>query len=524
MFDSTSIFWLLLGLGAGVGFGWLSAKLRNQKRITELSTILEIEQTNSADFAQTFEALSDRALRQNNQSFFELANEKLEPLQKTLEQFDCKVQEIEKARAGAYAGVTQQISGLLAAQSELRTQTVDLVTAKCCNLSQDRLRGSISPVFLTEQKHLRYDRAEEPAGEPRRQLSHGHDLHAVFASARRGDADHMPGKFCVNDNGSAFGASRVHHFPSAAYIAGPRHVPDWLREMNVEVRTEIKEVSKPRLYSCANPQHQAVEAFRWMRALLASGTPPEEIAITAASPADFDDHVLALSREANIPVHFVHGISAVTERDGQITAALAETIVKGISQGRVRRLFALLQVSSPALRDLPPGWMRILPADAPLTAVERWEQMFARSVPADWPDGIDRSAAVLEVLRLLAKGSQAADEIGEKLLNGVPLTLWRRALDDGPAEALPVTLTRQHVEDGLEPASNVIWASAVTLASSPRAHVRLLALNAGRWPRRISEDRLIPDPAHIGKHVGFSVDALKAQSHAPSSRSRKYCL
>ena len=212
-----------------------------------------------------------------------------------------------------------------------------------------------------------------------------------------------------------------------------------------------------------------------------------------ASPADFDDHVLALSREANIPVHFVHGISAVTERDGQTTAALAETIVKGISQERVRRLFALLQVSSPALRDLPPGWMRILPADAPLTAVERWEQTFARSVPADWPDGIDRSAAVLEVLRLLAKGSQAADEIGEKLLSGVPLTLWRRALDDGPAEALPVTLTRQHVDDELEPASNVIWASAVTLASSPRAHVRLLALNAGRWPRHISEDRLIPD-------------------------------
>ena len=189
----------------------------------------------------------------------------------------------------------------------------------------------------------------------------------------------------------------------------------------------------------------------------------------------------------------------------------------------MRRLFALLQVSSPALRDLPPEWMRILPVDAPLTAVERWEQALARCSPADWPDGIDRSAAVLEVLRLL-KGLPAADEVGEKLLSGVPRALWRRALDDGPAEALPVALTHQHLDDGIEPASNVIWASAVSLASSPRAHVRLLALNAGRWPRHISEDRLIPDPAHIGKHVGFSVDALKAQSHAPSSRSRKYCF
>src|SRR5438445_760604 len=83
--------------------------------------------------------------------------------------------------------------------------------------------------------------------------------------------------------------------------------PDWLRKIKVEVCAETTEVSKAGVYSCANPQHEAIEAFRWMRALLASGTPPEEIAITAASPADFDDHVLALSREANIPVHFVHG-------------------------------------------------------------------------------------------------------------------------------------------------------------------------------------------------------------------------
>jgi DNA recombination protein RmuC len=144
MFDTTSMFWLLLGLGAGVGFGWLGAKLRSQKRITELSTILEIERTKSADVAQTFEALSDRALRQNNQTFFELANEKLGPLQKTLDQFDCKVQEIEKARAGAYAGVTQQINGLLAAQNELRTQTVNLVSA----LKNPQTRGRWGEIQL----------------------------------------------------------------------------------------------------------------------------------------------------------------------------------------------------------------------------------------------------------------------------------------------------------------------------------------------------------------------------------------
>ena len=62
MFDSISMFWLLLGLGAGVCFGWLSAKLRSH----------------------------------------ELANEKLGPLQKSLEQFDCKVH-----RRGSVSGFSR---------------------------------------------------------------------------------------------------------------------------------------------------------------------------------------------------------------------------------------------------------------------------------------------------------------------------------------------------------------------------------------------------------------------------------
>ena len=147
MFDGTmptSMLWLLLGLGAGFVFGWLAVKLRTQKRVTELSTTLEIERTKNAGLALTFEALSDKALRQNNQTFFELANEKLAPLQKSLEQFDSKVQEIEKARAGAYAGITQQINDLLSAQKELRTQTVNLVGA----LKNPRTRGRWGEIQL----------------------------------------------------------------------------------------------------------------------------------------------------------------------------------------------------------------------------------------------------------------------------------------------------------------------------------------------------------------------------------------
>lgn len=278
------------------------------------------------------------------------------------------------------------------------------------------------------------------------------------------------------------------------WIAGARSVPSWLKGLNVEVRREAPLKSEPRLFSCATPHHEALEAFRWMRDLIASGAArPEEIAIAAASPADFDDHMMALAAEANIPIHFVHGVRAVTNRDGQRAAALAEILIKGVSQERAQRLFALLHDSSQAVSGLPRDWTRVLPKDAPLTTVERWEQAFARVDAEGWPDGVDRSDIVLRVLRLLEKGPGAAVEAGEELLPPGPLALWRRALADGPAEALPVTLSQLRVADGLEPASHVIWTSAMSLASSPRPYVRLLALNTGRWPRRISEDRLIPD-------------------------------
>jgi hypothetical protein len=137
--------------------------------------------------------------------------------------------------------------------------------------------------------------------------------------------------------------------------------------------------------------------------------------------------------------------------------------------------------------------MRLLPPDAPLTEVARWEQVLGATSAVDWPDGAGWSDIVLDIIRLLARGPDAAAEGGEKLLSGIPLALWRRALDDGPPQALPVTLGRLRSDDGLEAASNVIFASAMALASAPRPFIRLLALNAGRWPRHISEDRLIPD-------------------------------
>ena len=72
-----AIFWLLLLAVAGIIFGWLVAKLFHRKRITGLSNTLAIERERKSNLAQTVEALSYKALRQNNEAFFALANGRL---------------------------------------------------------------------------------------------------------------------------------------------------------------------------------------------------------------------------------------------------------------------------------------------------------------------------------------------------------------------------------------------------------------------------------------------------------------
>lgn len=275
--------------------------------------------------------------------------------------------------------------------------------------------------------------------------------------------------------------------------AGPRPFPGWLSGTKIVVEQSKAHSPLVMLYSCAHPQHEVLEALRWARALLASGSAqPHDIAIAAASPGDFDDHVIALAGESHLPIHFTQGIKALTHREGQAAAALAEVLVKGISHERVRRLLSLLH-GSPALKGLSRNWASVLPEDAPLITVERWKQAFAQIKSDDWPDGLDRSSPVLEIITLLAKGATVALEAGDKLLSGLAQALWKRALKEGPPQALPVTLTQLRIDDGGEAATSIVWTSARALASAPRPFAWLIGLNAGRWPRGISEDRLIAD-------------------------------
>ncbi|HQL54235.1 MAG TPA: DNA recombination protein RmuC, partial [Phycisphaerae bacterium] len=137
-----------------------AAGLRTQ--LAELKTRLEEERKaataqlallNEAQqkLSDAFKALSADALKSNNQSFLELAKTTLEkfqegakgdlegrqkaigelvkPLKESLEKVDTRIQELEKARTGAYAGLTEQIKALATSQLQLQTQTGNLVKA-----------------------------------------------------------------------------------------------------------------------------------------------------------------------------------------------------------------------------------------------------------------------------------------------------------------------------------------------------------------------------------------------------------
>src|ERR1700731_4036608 len=121
--------------------------------------------------------------------------------------------------------------------------------------------------------------------------------------------------------------------------------------------------------SAATAYHEPTKSIRWARGLLASGAAePADLPIAAASPAEYDHHFMSLRADANLDLHFVHGIKVTTTREGQAAAALADIIIRGLSQARMRRLAALCGSESGPFQTLPMGWMRILPTDAPLAS------------------------------------------------------------------------------------------------------------------------------------------------------------
>ena len=127
----------------------LTERLHGQERLLEekLSLLSEAREK----FRESFQALSSEALRSNNQAFLDLARQALgsfqegargdlekrqqaidalvRPVHESLRKVDEKIGELEKARAGAYASIAEQIRSLTDTQVRLQAETANLVKA-----------------------------------------------------------------------------------------------------------------------------------------------------------------------------------------------------------------------------------------------------------------------------------------------------------------------------------------------------------------------------------------------------------
>ncbi len=326
--------------------------------------------------------------------------------------------------------------------------------------------------------------------------------------------------------------SRVAGKTEVVWVAGARAAPDWLRESGIQVKTARKAEPRVQVFSCASPRHEVLEALRWARRHLAQGVLPQEIAITAASPENWDDHMLALGEAANLPLHFIHGRKALSTADGQLAAALAEVLLRGFSRTRVIRLAALLRSSrNKHFEALPGNWWRFLPEEAPLLDAARWRRAIDRMSQPESPDG-DYRPLLNEIIGTLAQGLQEASAIGEGLLEGQALLLWRKALLDGPPAALDITLTGLRVGDNIEPGAAMVWGSASSIAAVPRPFCWLLGLTSRSWPRRAAENPLLPNhiiaaerldplPVHEADRRDFETILRLTESEIVCSRARR---
>ncbi|MEK6282615.1 MAG: DNA recombination protein RmuC [Acidobacteriota bacterium] len=130
-----------------------------QERISSFNRATE-------ELSEKFKALSRDALRDNNQSFLQLAHTTLEkfqesargdleyrqkaidqmvkPLKESLEKVDGKIGELEKERAGAYSELREQVKALATSQLQLQAETGNLVKA----LSTPHVRGRWGEIQL----------------------------------------------------------------------------------------------------------------------------------------------------------------------------------------------------------------------------------------------------------------------------------------------------------------------------------------------------------------------------------------
>jgi DNA recombination protein RmuC len=168
---NTILFALLAVVGVLAGLlGYVIAHLRAQRRITELTTTLNLErdaaQQKLTNLQQTFATLSQQALRDNHQTFLQLAQETLKqyhiqaqgdlaarekavetlvkPIREALEKTEQQMRLMENERREAYGSLHKHLETMAQTQQLLHGETRNLVQA----LRRPEVRGQWGELTL----------------------------------------------------------------------------------------------------------------------------------------------------------------------------------------------------------------------------------------------------------------------------------------------------------------------------------------------------------------------------------------
>ncbi|MEA3548637.1 MAG: DNA recombination protein RmuC [Thermodesulfobacteriota bacterium] len=126
-------------------------QVRYEELLQKSSENIAFLQNGRREMSDSFKALSANILKNNSQSFLELAQtamtsfqekakgdlelrkqsigQMVTPLQESLQRVDEQIQKIEKERISAYAGLTEQVRSMAASQVRLHSETENLVRA-----------------------------------------------------------------------------------------------------------------------------------------------------------------------------------------------------------------------------------------------------------------------------------------------------------------------------------------------------------------------------------------------------------
>ena len=141
----------------------------------------------------------------------------------------------------------------------------------------------------------------------------------------------------------------------------------------------------------ATAYHEAIEALRWARELVSSGTAtPAEIAIASVWPAEYDDHLLALrrGREHRPPLRAWgedHRLSGRTSRRGARGTCCSKVCRRTACDDSPR---CSRSIPVPSRRSRRAGSALCLPMHRSLL-LKHGSDCSIGLGPEDWPDGND---------------------------------------------------------------------------------------------------------------------------------------